>query len=77
MRGGEPENAVVVGNPDTMLPIGVNKDQLVSLEASTEQVKFYRKKYLVEYISYTSCFQRRIKHKNSDWINYLIFARKN
>ena len=25
MRGGEPENAVVVGNPDTMLPIGVNK----------------------------------------------------
>ena len=24
MRGGEPENAIVIGNPDTMLPIGLN-----------------------------------------------------
>ena len=77
MRGGEPENAVVVGNPDTMLPIGINKNQLLSLEEGIQRtVKFYKKKYLIEYISYTSCFQRRIKHKNSDWINYLVFARK-
>ena len=45
MRGGEPENAVVVGNPDTMLPIGVNKNQLLSLEEGIQRtVKFYRKK---------------------------------
>jgi len=44
MRGGEPEKAVVLGNPNTMLPIGVKQKQLLSLEEGIKKtVNFYKK----------------------------------
>ena len=44
MRGGEPENAVVLGNPDTMLPVDVNRNQLLSLEEGIKKTVNYYKK---------------------------------
>tara|TARA_Y100000996_G_C22442341_1_gene610328 strand:+ start:38 stop:943 length:906 start_codon:yes stop_codon:yes gene_type:complete len=45
MRGGEPKNAVVLGDPKTMLPIGINRNQLLSLEEGIQKtVNFYKKK---------------------------------
>ena len=39
------KNAVVLGDPKTMLPIGINRNQLLSLEEGIQKtVNFYKKK---------------------------------
>ena len=44
MRGGEPDNAVVLGNPNTMRPLGIEKKQLLSLKNGIKNsIKYYKK----------------------------------
>jgi nucleoside-diphosphate-sugar epimerase len=44
MRPGEPEHSVVVGNPKTLLPLGIYKNRFTSLEEGlAETIKYYEK----------------------------------
>lgn len=43
MRGGEPDRAIVLGDPSTMLPLGINKSDLITLDEGVKRsVAFYR-----------------------------------
>jgi nucleoside-diphosphate-sugar epimerase len=43
MRPGEPENAVVVGDPTTLKPLGIEPEKLTTLEDGVwETIKYYR-----------------------------------
>lgn len=43
MRGGEPNKAVVLGDPKTMEPLGIEKNDLISLEDGVlNSIKFYK-----------------------------------
>ena len=46
MRHGEPENSIVLGNPDTMNLIGMGKDELLPLNQGLVLTARYFKKYL-------------------------------
>ena len=41
MRGGEPENAIVLGDPRTMKPLGINQEDLVSLNVGIKRTTKY------------------------------------
>tara|TARA_A100000164_G_scaffold329834_1_gene317843 strand:+ start:1900 stop:2805 length:906 start_codon:yes stop_codon:yes gene_type:complete len=43
MRGGEPKHAVVLGNPDTMKPLGMSKKDLLSLnDGIKKSINYYK-----------------------------------
>ncbi len=46
MRHGEPDNSVVLGDPDTLEVIGIKKEDFISLEAGLRDTAEYFKEYL-------------------------------
>jgi UDP-glucose 4-epimerase len=46
MRPGEPDNSIVLGNPETLRLVGVNPDELLSLEAGLVPTIKYFRQYL-------------------------------
>jgi len=43
MRQGEPERSVVVGNPETLRPLGINKEQMLGLDEGLRRTVAYYK----------------------------------
>jgi nucleoside-diphosphate-sugar epimerase len=41
MRPGEPEHSIVLADPETMLPVGVNVDNFISLEDGVKSAVAY------------------------------------
>jgi hypothetical protein len=46
MRAGEPEHSVVLANPETLMPLGIDSTDLLSFEEGIEPtISWYRENY--------------------------------